>query len=123
MEETRNNWQKVKLQGLLVRGKRGEEVLVFRVKLQTPARSAGWVTCVELTAHRHTHSAPKVQGSFPPQPSPAWVTGTLASCQHFPERASFLFNKTVGVAGGESSQPTIKEVTDCGLRYKCLGKS
>ena len=61
MEETRNNWQKVKLQGLLVRGKR-EEVLVFRVKLQPLARSAAWVTCVELTAHRHTHRAPKVPG-------------------------------------------------------------
>ena len=62
MEETRNNWQKGKLQGLLVRGKRGEEVLVFRVKLQPLARSAAGVTCVELTAHRHTHSAPKVPG-------------------------------------------------------------
>lgn len=107
-----------------MRGKRGEEVLVLGVKLQPPAGSAAEVAYVELTAHRHTHTVPlKFQGFFPPQLSPAWVTVTLASCQHFPEHARFLFNKRVGVGGGESSQPTIKQVTGCGLRYKRHGKS
>lgn len=45
-----------------MRGKRGEEVLVLGVKLQPPAGSAAEVAYVELTAHRHTHSAPKVPG-------------------------------------------------------------